>query len=107
MYPFPALAGNSVTLRCLVWETDQISNAGFYVNATNLHKSRTPTYKIQHVTDSAKGSYTCDAEFTYTANSERKQDQKTSDDQVLEVYGTNNYLGLDVFNDHCIFLHIF
>lgn len=103
MYPFPALAGYSVTLRCLVWGTDQISNADFYFNTSKLHKGRTPTYEIQHVTKSAKGSYKCDAAFTHTANSETVQQHETSDDQVLEVYGTNLNTELDVLNDHRIF----
>lgn len=101
MYPFPALAGSSVTLKCLVWGTDLISNAGFYVNTSNLHKGTTTTYTIPHVTNSAKGSYKCDAVFEYTAD--RETLQETSDDQVLEVYGTSFNTGLDVFDDHCIF----
>lgn len=103
MYPFPALAGESVTLQCLVWGTDHISNAGFYVNTSNLQKGRRPTYKIQDVTKSAKGSYNCDATFTYNANSEGQPQKGTSDDQVLEIYGMNVNCGLDVFNNHCNF----
>lgn len=105
MYPFPALAGNSVTLRCLVWGTDQISNTDFYVNASKLHEGRTPTYEIQRVSKSAKGSYKCNAAFTHTANSETVQQHETSDDQVLEVYGTNLNIELDVLNYHCIFFY--
>lgn len=104
MYPFPALAGDSVTLRCLVWGTDQISNAGFYVNTSNLHKSRTPTYEIQHVTKSSKGRYKCEADFTYPLNSDRVLLQQTSDDQDLEVYGTKLNFELVVFNEP---LHFF
>lgn len=87
--PFPALAGNSVTLRCLVWGTDQISQAGFYVNASKLLESRTPTYQIPSVTKSARGSYKCHAVFTYTGSSEEETESNASDDQVLEVYGTD------------------
>lgn len=101
MNPFPALAGEKVTLQCLVWGTDQISLAGFYVNASLIQDGR-PTYEIPHVTKSAKGSYKCHASYTYSASSEGPL-QDTSDDQVLEVYGTNVNFGLNVFDDYCDF----
>lgn len=84
MYPFPALAGESVTLQCLVWGTDQISHVSFYVNASDLQDGR-QTYEIQRVTKSAKGSYKCHAIYTYSASSEGPL-RETSDVQVLEVY---------------------
>lgn len=101
MYPFPALAGESVTLQCLVWGTDQISHASFYVNASDLQDGR-QTYEIQRVTKSAKGSYKCQAIYTYSARSEGPL-RETSDVQVLEVYGTNVNFELNVFNDYCDF----
>ncbi|XP_075890634.1 uncharacterized protein LOC142893697 isoform X3 [Nelusetta ayraudi] len=89
IYPFPALAGESVTLQCLVWGTDQISRARFYVNTSHIQDGR-PTYEIPHVTKSAKGSYKCDANYTYSASSEGPL-LDTSDDQVLEVYDMHKH----------------
>lgn len=96
MYPFPALAGDSVTLRCLVWGTDQISHADFFLNNSDLQRSRKPTYEIPHVTDSAKGRYKCAAFFTHTVDSAGLETQQgTSDVQDLEVYGTDVTSGLE------------
>ncbi|XP_074475315.1 uncharacterized protein LOC141758108 isoform X2 [Sebastes fasciatus] len=65
MYPLPAVVGESLTLKCLVWGTDQISRAVFYKDNVIILEGHNPIYQIPNVTESAKGNYKCDATYTH------------------------------------------
>ncbi|XP_059181135.1 uncharacterized protein LOC131959934 [Centropristis striata] len=85
MYPLPAVVGESLTLRCLAWGTDQISQTVFYKDNAVIEKSVRPTYKISNVTESAKGKYKCDAKFTFRDYTAGPPYQEMSDDQDVFV----------------------
>lgn len=88
MYPVPVMAGESVILRCLVWGTDQISDAVFYVNGSVTPENKGPTLEIPSVTESEKGKYKCSATFTYPARTAGRPYRSDSDPQDLYIYGT-------------------
>ncbi|XP_074518747.1 sialoadhesin [Halichoeres trimaculatus] len=67
MYPLPAIEGETLTLRCYVWGTDQISHTIFYKDNKPIQDSASPTYNIPDVPLSAMGSYKCKSTFTYVA----------------------------------------
>lgn len=87
MYPVPVMAGESVTLKCLTWGTDQISTTVFYKNNSVMPKTKGPTHKIESVTESEKGSYKCNAIFTYLARTAGPPYNVVSDRQELYIYG--------------------
>uniref|UniRef100_A0A8C4DMP4 Ig-like domain-containing protein n=1 Tax=Dicentrarchus labrax TaxID=13489 RepID=A0A8C4DMP4_DICLA len=74
MDPLPAVAGESLTLSCLVWGTDQITHTVFYKNGTILLPNAKFTHTISKVTESDQGSYKCKAIFTYVAQASMKAD---------------------------------
>ncbi|XP_070708373.1 uncharacterized protein [Pempheris klunzingeri] len=86
MYPLPAVAGKSMTLKCLTWGTDQVSHAVFYKDNVVILESDRPTYKISKVTESAMGRYKCDATFMYKARSGGRPYQVVSDYQDMLVH---------------------
>ncbi|XP_071319228.1 uncharacterized protein [Trachinotus anak] len=85
MYPFPAVAGETLTLRCLVWGTDQISNTVFYKNSAILMHGSSPSYVIRDVTESAQGTYGCNATYTHKARTGGPSYQRASDIQEVFV----------------------
>ncbi|XP_065805795.1 titin isoform X2 [Labrus bergylta] len=85
MYPLPAVVGESLTLRCLVWGTDQISQTTFYKDGVMLVRSDDPTYTIPSVTESAKGRYKCMSIFTYKDRTAGPHYSESSDDQDVLV----------------------
>ncbi|KAM6964644.1 uncharacterized protein LKV04_020391 [Tautogolabrus adspersus] len=85
MYPLPALVGESLTLRCLVWGTDQISQTVFYKDGVMFQQSASPTYKIPNVTESAKGRYKCMSIFNYKGRTDGPPYSVVSDDQDVLV----------------------
>eukprot|EP00064_Thunnus_orientalis_P001351 superscaffoldBa00000091_g1354 len=85
MYPQPAVVGESLTLKCLVWGTDQISRAVFYRENRKLANDTTPTYKIANVTESAAGRYKCDATYRHVAQTTKTPHEKVSDMQDVFV----------------------
>lgn len=87
MYPLPAVAGESLTLKCLVWGTDQITRTVFYKDNTVIRDSVSATYNFPNVTESVKGRYNCDATFTYKANAGGPPYQVVSDQQDVFVQG--------------------
>lgn len=87
MYPLPAVAGDSLTLKCLVWGTDQITRTVFYKDNTVIRDSVSATYNFPNVTESVKGRYNCDATFTYKANAGGPPYQVVSDQQDVFVQG--------------------
>lgn len=89
MYPMPAVAGESLTLKCLVWGATKIQNTIFYKNNVKLTEGDKPTHEIPNVTTSVRGSYSCEAKFIYMDKSSGPPYQKTSDPQDVPVQGTH------------------
>lgn len=87
MYPQPAVVGESLTLRCLVWGTDRIRRAAFYRENNALAESEKPTYEIRNVTESAAGRYKCDATYRHVAQTTETLHEKVSDIQDVFVQG--------------------
>ncbi|XP_026206872.1 uncharacterized protein LOC113156145 isoform X2 [Anabas testudineus] len=85
MYPLPAVVGESLTLRCLVWGTDKISNSVFYKGNQRLSEASNVNYKIPAVTEAERGSYKCDATFTYDGHTSSTPYHVVSDVQDLPV----------------------
>ncbi|XP_017166128.1 uncharacterized protein LOC103481052 isoform X2 [Poecilia reticulata] len=65
MYPFPAIAGEKMTLRCLVWGTNEVTKSVFYKENTKIKSVQGDTYDIPAVTESEVGSYKCKATYRY------------------------------------------
>lgn len=89
MYPVPVMAGESVTVRCLVWGAGQISRAVFYVNSSVKTEDKGPIFEIPKVTENEKGTYKCNATFTYPARTGGLPHVADSDVEYLYVYGTH------------------
>lgn len=87
MYPMPVMAGESVTLRCLIWGTNQISETVFYKNNSVVQENKGPTLEIPNVKESAKARYKCLATFTYPARTAGPAYNLDSDLQDLYIYG--------------------
>ncbi|KAF3853435.1 hypothetical protein F7725_014123 [Dissostichus mawsoni] len=85
MYPLPAVVGETLTLKCLAWGTNQISHADFYKDNDILLGSGSPTHRISNVTESEKGRYRCQATFTYISQPAGGPYQQISDDQDVFV----------------------
>ncbi|XP_035523950.1 uncharacterized protein LOC118332659 [Morone saxatilis] len=85
MDPLPAVAGESLTLSCLVWGTDQITRTVFYKNGATIFPSAKLTHTISNVTESDRGHYKCEAIFTYVARTSGSPYQVVSDDQEVFV----------------------
>lgn len=98
MYPQPAVVGESLTLRCLVWGTDQISRAVFYRENSKLANDTTTTYKIANVTESTAGKYKCDATFIDVAQTTKTLHKDVSDIQDVFVQGSPIKAVLSVTN---------
>lgn len=89
MYPVPVMAGESVTLKCLTWGTDQISQATFHVNNSVMGETKVSTLEIPSVAESEKGSYNCSAVFMYRAGTAGLPYNLGSDLQDLYIYGAH------------------
>ncbi|KAM6898940.1 uncharacterized protein PEZ65_020860 [Lycodopsis pacificus] len=85
MYPLPAVVGESLTLKCQVWGTNDISHTIFYKDNAVILEGSSSTYKIPDVTESAKGSYKCDATFTYMGRTSGLPYHEASDNQDVFV----------------------
>ncbi|KAM4525967.1 uncharacterized protein V3H82_000428 [Fundulus diaphanus] len=83
MYPFPAIAGEGLTLRCLVWGTDEISKSVFYKDNKIYQDVNGPTYKIRSVTESDVGSYKCEATYRHKAQTIKASHKYDSDVQDM------------------------
>uniref|UniRef100_A0A672H8C5 Ig-like domain-containing protein n=1 Tax=Salarias fasciatus TaxID=181472 RepID=A0A672H8C5_SALFA len=82
IYHLPAVVGQDVTLRCLVWGTKQISRTLFYRGDEVIAEGNSNTIEILNITDSKEGSYKCQATFTYKAGTGEPY-RETSDAQDL------------------------
>lgn len=100
MYPTPAVAGESLTLKCLVWGTDQITHTVFHKNNEIMRENNLPTYKIDNVTESVEGPYKCQA--TYRYGTAKNLHDQVSDPQDLFVQGM--YVQTP---SECLFLIVF
>ncbi|XP_041830905.1 uncharacterized protein LOC121633091 isoform X2 [Melanotaenia boesemani] len=76
IYPLPAVAGQSLGLRCLVWGTDKVSETIFYRNNTLLVSVNGATHNINDVEKSQGGIYSCEASYKY-------RDQTTSPHKLV------------------------
>ncbi|GAA6227940.1 uncharacterized protein LOC108875553 isoform X1 [Lates japonicus] len=85
MDPMPAVIGESLTLRCLVWGTDRISKTVFYKGNEVIADGNTFTHKIKDVTESTEGKYKCDAIYTHVARTAGPNYHKVSDVQDVFV----------------------
>ncbi|KAK2820218.1 hypothetical protein Q5P01_023177 [Channa striata] len=82
MYPLPAIAGENVKLRCLVWGTDEISQSALYLNDTEMPGEISGLYLV---TKPQAGSYKCFAQFKYKAQTASTQHKVYSDVQYLYI----------------------
>lgn len=87
MYPLPAVVGENVILRCLVWGTDQISNTVFYKNKAVISNTHSSQHVITNVTESSLGKYKCQVIYTHVARTGGPPYIKTSDPQELLFEG--------------------
>ncbi|XP_062416004.1 uncharacterized protein LOC119212782 [Pungitius pungitius] len=85
MYPLPAVVGESLTLKCLVWGAERIIRAVFYKDTKSIQESQQFTYHIDNVTDSTGGRYKCEATYTYKQHSAGPPYQVFSDEQNVFV----------------------
>ncbi|XP_029383762.1 uncharacterized protein LOC115060076 [Echeneis naucrates] len=84
MKPFPAVIGQTLTLMCVVWGTNQITNTNFYKEKRILKQIPGPLFTIQNVTEATKGQYRCIASYTYI-HSKEKSYRNESDFQDLPI----------------------
>ncbi|XP_054860504.1 uncharacterized protein LOC118471719 [Amphiprion ocellaris] len=87
MYPQSVVAGQSLTLRCLVWGTDRISRTVFYRDDRVIEEGDRSTYEIAAVSDSAEGRYKCHATFTSVARTSGPPYSVVSDNQDVFIQG--------------------
>ncbi|XP_028263789.1 uncharacterized protein LOC114437347 isoform X2 [Parambassis ranga] len=85
MYPMPAVAGESLTLRCLVWGAKVIKHTIFYKETTILKQGDEPTHEIHNVTTSVRGIYSCQATFMFVDKSSGPPYDRKSDPQDVPV----------------------
>ncbi|KAL6095208.1 uncharacterized protein ACO6RY_16457 [Pungitius sinensis] len=85
MYPLPAVVGESLTLKCLVWGAERIIRAVFYKDNATFQQSQQLTHQINNVTDSTGGRYKCEATYTYKQHSAGPPYQVVSDEQNVFV----------------------
>lgn len=89
MYPLPAVAGDSLTLRCLTWGTDRVTNTVFYKDNIVIKRGPNPTYQISNVAESEQGKYKCDAMFYHHDRSRGPPYHLVSDNQDVFVQVTS------------------
>ncbi|XP_014874416.1 uncharacterized protein LOC106937421 isoform X1 [Poecilia latipinna] len=65
MYPFPAIAGEKMTLKCLVWGTEEVTKSVFYKENTNIMSVQGDTYNIPTVNEPGVERYKCKATYRY------------------------------------------
>lgn len=87
MYPHPVVLGESLTLRCLVWGTDEITEAVFSKDGSVIERGTQSTYMISKVTESTKGKYQCNATYTYKGRTHGPPYRKESEVQEVFVQG--------------------
>ncbi|KTG39663.1 hypothetical protein cypCar_00036138 [Cyprinus carpio] len=84
----PALQGESVALRCVVWGGPKLENVVFYKNNTKIMNSPEGTYTITKATQDDNGNYSCHATYRFSHTSAgAAQKEGDSDAQELKVIG--------------------
>ncbi|XP_040922644.1 uncharacterized protein LOC121201086 isoform X2 [Toxotes jaculatrix] len=86
MDPLPAMIGQSLTMRCIVWGTDRISKTVFYKDNTVITNTIGSMHVITNVTESSKGEYKCNATYTHVARTAGPPYCKVSDTQKVSVH---------------------
>ncbi|XP_016423536.1 uncharacterized protein LOC107752134 [Sinocyclocheilus rhinocerous] len=84
----PALQGEPVALRCVVWGGPKLEQAVFYKDSKKIESTSEGTYTITNATQSDNGKYSCHATYRYShISAEAAQKQGDSDAQELKVIG--------------------
>ncbi|KAK5601214.1 hypothetical protein CRENBAI_002771 [Crenichthys baileyi] len=88
MDPFPAIVGETLTLTCLVWGTNDISKSVFYKHNSAPVSVKGSNYKITEITESTGGDYKCEATYRYKAQTIEASHKYDSDVQEVLVYAS-------------------
>ncbi|RXN25891.1 high affinity immunoglobulin gamma Fc receptor I-like isoform X1 [Labeo rohita] len=84
----PALQGEPVALRCVVWGGPELERAVFYKDQTKLTSSPEGTYTITNATQDDNGKYSCRATYRFShISAEAARREGDSDTQELKVIG--------------------
>ncbi|XP_048029787.1 uncharacterized protein LOC125257452 [Megalobrama amblycephala] len=84
----PALLGESVALRCVVWGGGKVENAVFSKNNMPIPNKMKDTYIITNATQAHTGKYSCRATYRYSHISpDAAQQEGISDAQELKFIG--------------------
>ncbi|XP_042570746.1 high affinity immunoglobulin gamma Fc receptor I-like isoform X2 [Cyprinus carpio] len=84
----PALQGESVDLRCVVWGGSKLEKAVFYKDNTKIINSPEGTYTIVNATQDDNGKYSCHATYRFSHTSAGAAlKEGDSDAQELKVIG--------------------
>ncbi|XP_030622965.1 uncharacterized protein zgc:154125 isoform X2 [Chanos chanos] len=84
----PALEGESLVLRCVVWGNGRIDQVTFYKDNREIRMSKDPNFTISNVTQADKADYSCQADYTFsTLHPNAAVHTKKSDPQPLRVIG--------------------
>uniref|UniRef100_A0A671R6R4 High affinity immunoglobulin gamma Fc receptor I-like n=1 Tax=Sinocyclocheilus anshuiensis TaxID=1608454 RepID=A0A671R6R4_9TELE len=82
----PALQGEPVALRCVVWGGPKLEQAIFYKDSKKIKTTSEGTYTITNATQTDNGKYSCHATYRYShITAEAAQKQGDSDAQELKV----------------------
>uniref|UniRef100_A0A8C1ZY00 Ig-like domain-containing protein n=1 Tax=Cyprinus carpio TaxID=7962 RepID=A0A8C1ZY00_CYPCA len=82
----PALQGESVALRCVVWGGPELEKAVFYKDKTPIQSSAEDTYTITYAMQSDNGNYSCHATYRFShISAGAGQKEEDSDAQELKV----------------------
>ncbi|XP_015237871.1 PREDICTED: uncharacterized protein LOC107089535 [Cyprinodon variegatus] len=88
MYPFPAIAGERMTLRCLVWGTDEVKRSVFYKENTVIKTINGESFQLDSVNQSNVGKYKCVATYRHKGQTISTPHQYGSDAQEVLVYAS-------------------
>ncbi|ROI16490.1 hypothetical protein DPX16_4524 [Anabarilius grahami] len=84
----PALLGESVALRCVVWGGGEVEKAVFYKDNKSIPNEMRDTYIITKATQDQTGKYSCHATYRYShISSNAARQEGDSDAQELKVIG--------------------
>ncbi|XP_043082077.1 high affinity immunoglobulin gamma Fc receptor I isoform X6 [Puntigrus tetrazona] len=86
----PALQGEPVALKCVVWGGPKVDKAIFYKNNNVIKSSSEDTYTISHATQSDNGKYSCHATYSFShINKQAAWLEGDSDAQELKIIGSD------------------
>ncbi|ROI16489.1 hypothetical protein DPX16_4523 [Anabarilius grahami] len=84
----PALLGESVALRCVVWGGGEVEKAVFYKDNKSIPNEMRDTYIITKATQDQTGKYSCHATYRYShIRPDAARQEGDSDAQELKVIG--------------------